>query len=274
MPDTPVFRDVEGQEIAQGTPEHQAAYSAWEKAEARRVSENQTAEVAQLKVDLKAATDKLAGLGDKPEEIKRKLAIVDKLASAFGVDTDPKSAEARAIFNDFKAIVPPGVKKLLDMLENDPDAMERLNARVDAPVFARAADMNVQAHSAVLAAAKAGGLKGSAEEMNEMVFPFEQAITNIINNNAELRTRFMSGDTGVAAELFNRMWKPHAAVRLRDKQARMSPTPFPKAPPKGSTAPAGTTDTKPDLKTPQGRAAFHKNAVGKFLNRASGQSDE
>lgn len=235
------------------------------------------AKIAALEASLGAANEKLKGLDTYGEKFK----VVDKLVKALSGDEDPAAKTYAKVWADLKQIAPPGVRKALELLESDPEALDKLSGSVMGLQQGKLADLNAQAHSHIVGLAKkVFPTKGlTPAEVNEMVFPFERAITDIINNNKQIRERFVSGDVAVVEELFNRLAKSHISGRLKEKASRLQPSTTPKAPPKASGGPgAGKEDEgpkKPDLKTPKGRAEFHKNAVARFFNkRAAAQEEE
>jgi hypothetical protein len=232
--------------------------------------------IAALEKALGEANEKLKGLDAYADKFK----VVDKLVKALAGDDDPSAKVYARVWADLKAIAPPGVKKALDLLEQDPEALEKLTGSVNALHIGKLADLNVQAHNRVMdLAKKAFPTKGmTPAEIAELVFPFERAMTDIINQNQTLRERFVSGDMSVVEELFTRLTKPHVAARLREKQARSEPFAGPKAPPKGAGGPGASQDTdkdkKPDLRTPKGRAEFHRQAVNRFFARMASRDEE
>lgn len=236
--------------------------------------------IADLETKLNAANEKLSKLPSDFEGMGKKFEIIDKLMKAFAGDDDPNAKISARVWSDIKQIAPAGVRKAMEILEKDPEALDRLTGSVDSLHVGRLADINVKAHQHVVGLAKkAFPVKGlTNSEVNELVFPFERAMTDIINSNKTLRERFSAGDLGVVEELFTRLAKPHVQGRLKEKQARMDrSSPAPKAPPKGAGGPGAgddKSDKKPDLKTPKGRAQFHREAVGRFLAKRAAASDE
>jgi hypothetical protein len=110
--------------------------------------------------------------------------------------------------------------------------------------------------------------------MNELVLPFEQSMTVIINQNPELKRAFVSGNMRVVEDLFTRLIKPHVALRLKDKQSRLA-RPIPGGAPAGGAASAGVGEQqiKRDLATPKGRAQFHRDAVGRWLSKSAAKDE-
>jgi hypothetical protein len=239
------------------------------------------AEKVTLEAKVAALEAQLAKLPEGFEALSKKVAMVDRLVGALkGEDAQPESGKLQEIWSDLKKVAgstAPGVEKLLNLLEADPNYLDRLESANAALMAQHVIGVNEKAHGRVLELAKKAGFKaGSDSDLTEMVFPFEQSMTMMINANPELRRAFLSGNVGVIDDIFNRLIKPHVAQRLREKQAK-SQAAFntPKAPPRGGAAPASASEEAPkrNLRTPQGRADFHKQAVAKWLDKASG-SDE
>jgi hypothetical protein len=223
----------------------------------------------------------IAQMGESLKEtdsIKKQLSVIDRVVKAVsgGEDvTDPR--QYKAIFDDLKKISPPGVQKLLNLLENDPGAVERMTGAVETLHVNQLVGINAQAHERVVDLAKKAGFRASNEaDMNKMVFPFERAITEVVNANPKLKQAFLTGNVDVIDEVFNSLVSPHISQRVREKQARQSRGIATKTPPFGKAAPGETKDapTRPDIRTPQGRAAFHKQAVGRFFDKVSAKDDE
>lgn len=237
------------------------------------------AEFAAVKTELATANARLAKLPSDFEGMTKKFEIVDRLVKAFaGEGEHPQAAKYKEAWSEIKEIArvaSPEVYKNLERWEKDPTYTERLERGYDAIAGSRLAELNTNAHQAVLGIAK-GLFKGaSAEQLDEIVMPFEGTMTSMINANGELKSRFASGDMTIVKDMFNRLIKPHVAARLREKQDRLAPTGAPKAPPKsGGPAGAGGDDkAKPNIKTPAGRAQFHKEAVGRWLDRSRGDAE-
>lgn len=235
-----------------------------------------TAKVAELEAKLEKLPESFAGLSKKVE-------MVDRLFNALrGEDsgTTPQDQQKFGdIWRDLKQVAStqaPGVAKLLTLLETDPQYLERLQGANQALMASHIVGLNERAHIKVLELAKKAGFKGSTEaDLEEMVYPFEQTLTQMIDANPEMRRAFLSGHVGVVEDVFHRLIKPHVAQRLRDKQARVSPSGFPKAPPRGASQPGAGSEEKPkrDLSTPQGRANFHQGAVDRWLGRQASKDD-
>jgi hypothetical protein len=232
--------------------------------------------VTQLESKLAAAEAKIG----EAKGNEAKFEILDKLAKAFsgeGNKTDP--AQYKAIFEDLKKISPPGVRKALELLEQDPQALEKLTGDLQGLQVDKLVGVNIRAHERVLELAKKAGFKGTdGTEMNKMVFPFERAITEVVNANPELKKAFLSGNVDVIDEVFNSLVSPHIAQRLRDKQTRMQRGNVTKTPPFGKAQPQATQDSqttaKPDLRTPKGRAEFHKQATARFFDKQAARDEE
>ena len=249
-----------------------------EKAEAKP---DANAANAELKAQVAALEGKLAKLPEGFEGLTEKMKLVDRLVGALQGDVgDPNSKRFNEIYQDLKQVAKvgnPGLAQLLTLLEDDPQWLSKVQHSQGALMANHVVGLNERAHNRVIELAKKAGFKGGDEtELNEMVFPFEQSMTMMINANPELRQAFLSGNVGVVDQIFNRLIKPHVGQRLREKQARMG-TSLPKAPPKGgASAGSATEETKPtrNLATPKGRADFHKQAVGRWLDKISSKSDD
>lgn len=225
----------------------------------------------------------LAKLPEGFEALSKKVSLVDKLVGALkGDDAQPKGNQEMAeVWRDLKKVAAdraPGVERLLSMLEADPNYLDRIDKASQASIAQHVIGVNEKAHGRVLELAKKAGFKGSSEgELAEMVFPFEQSMTVMINANPELRQQYLSGNVTVVDDIFNRLIKPHVGQRLREKQARMNTAgKFPVAPPRGGASPGSAGEQpapKPNLQTPKGRAEYHKNAVSRWLGKQGG-SDE
>ncbi len=226
----------------------------------------------------------IASMGEQlkaTDSMKKQMAVIDKVVKAVSGDTDavgdPK--QYKAIFDDLKRISPPGVRKLLEALEADPEAVDRMTNSVQDLWMNQLGGINVQAHNRVLELAQKAGFKaGNDADMNKMVFPFERAITEVINANPKLADAFKAGNVDVIDEVFNSLVSPHIAQRLREKQTRTQRANVTKTPPFGKAQPQATSDSKgenkPDIRTPKGRAEFHKAAVNRFFDRAMSKDDE
>lgn len=228
---------------------------------------------------------KLAKLPEGFEALSKKVQMVDKLVAAIKGDEPASSPDGQRfseIWSDLKKVAghsAPAFEKLITLLESDPQFIDRMQSAQGALMAQHVIGVNEKAHERVVELARKAGFKaGSDQEMTEMVFPFEQAMTVTINANPELRRAYLSGNVGVVDEVFNRMIKPHVAQRLREKQAKsQSAYGNPKSTPRGaSSAPALTEEGKPkrDLSTPKGRNEFHNQAVARWINKQTGGSDE
>lgn len=238
----------------------------------------------------------LKGLKDAAGEGQKTKALLDRLSRAItGEEAPSPTATAdKKLWAEFRDVVKgtsPAFAKLLSAIEKDPDLLDNMQrAQVQSQTLTLA-QTNSAAHDAVANAAKSF-FKGATEtEIAEIVLPFEKSISDMINANPQLRARFLSGEAHVVAkELFERLIKPHASMRLRSKQ-NAGKSDLPKAPPKGgagsgASSPDGDGKKTPliksvddkgkrnfDLRTPQGRAAFHKAAINRSLDRRSGDDD-
>lgn len=239
-------------------------------------------ENAQLKAKVAELESKLSKLPDNFDGVNKKLDMVDRLVKAIAGDSGQAQdgTQYHQVWTDLKEVAKraaPEVGKVLDLLEKNPGALDQLASKVGNLEASHVISLNERAHDRVLDLAKKAGFKaGNAEDLNEMVFPFEQSMTMMINSNPELRKAFLSGRLEVVDQIFNRMIKPHVAQRLREKQTRMQPSVV-KATPRGGAPAAGATeDTTPrrDLSTPKGKADFHKQAVGRWLDKMSSRSED
>jgi hypothetical protein len=235
-----------------------------------------TAEVAELKAQV-------AQLGEKlkvTESVTKQAALVDKVIKAISGEGDKTSPQDyRAIFEDLKKISPPGVRQALELLEKDPEALNRMTGSLTNLQVNQLVGVNMQAHQRVVDLAKKAGFKAdNPTDMNKMVFPFERAITEVINANPKLKEAFVNGNVEVVDEVFNSLVSPHIAQRLREKKARQERSSTTKTPPFGKAQPQATEqdkpDAKPNIRTPQGRAAFHKAAVNRFFDKAMSRDEE
>jgi hypothetical protein len=234
------------------------------------------AEIAGLK-------ETVAKMGEQikaTESVTKQAAIVDKIIKAIsgeGDQTDPK--QYKAIFEDLKRISPPGVRKALEMLENDPQALDRLTGTVENVQIQQLVGVNQLAHQRVVELASKAGFKASTDaDMNKMVFPFERAITEVINANPKLKEAFVNGNVEIIDEVFNSLVSPHIAQRLREKKSRQERSAVTKTPPFGKAQPQATSDSKtenkPDIRTPKGRAEFHKAASARFFDKIASRDEE
>lgn len=237
------------------------------------------AEKQSLEAKVAALEAQLARLPEGFEALSKKVALVDRLVGALkGEETAaPEAGKFQEIWSDLKKVAgsqAPGVQKLLTLLEADPNYLERLESANAALMSQHIIGVNERAHNRVIDLAKKAGFKGTAEgDLAEMVFPFEQSMTMMINANPELRRAFLSGDVTVVDDIFNRLIRPHVAQRLQAKKAKVDTAlGAPKATPRGAAQPAsqGEETPKRDFKTPKGRADFHKQAVARWLGKASG----
>jgi hypothetical protein len=167
----------------------------------------------------------------------------------------------------------------MQILEENPDAVDQLSRSVDSLHADRVVGLNAQAHKTVMEAAKNVGLRaGNDEALAKMVFPFETSITAIINSNKDLKQAFLQGNVSVVEDIFKQLYEPYKQENLRRKKERMDALKFPKAPPRGSAEPGATGDDKgdkrPDIRTPKGRAEFHKGAVNRWLSKMRGGDEE
>lgn len=240
------------------------------------------AENAELRAKVAELEGKLSKLPEGFDGLTKKMELVDRLVGALkGDEGDANAPKFKEIYQDLKQVAKgggnPAFAQLLNLLESDPEWLNKVQSQQGALMANHIVGLNERAHGRVLELARKAGFKGGNEEdLNEMVFPFEQSMTMMINANPELRKAFLSGNVGVVDQIFNRLIKPHVSQRLREKQARTAKT-FPTAPPKGGAAPGTTSEeTKParNLSTPKGRADFHKNAVGRWLDKVSSPGDE
>jgi hypothetical protein len=225
----------------------------------------------------------LAKIPEGFEALSKKVGLVDRLVNALkGEDAQPADkGNFKEIWSDLKKVSEnqaPGVAKLLNLLEADPNFLDKFTASQNALMASHVVGINSQAHDRVLDLAKKAGFKaGTDGELSEMVFPFEQSMTMMINANPEMRRAFLSGNIDIVDDIFNRMIKPHVAQRLREKQARSAAVKnAPIAAPKGGSAAASAGEDKgvrPNLRTAQGRADFHKQAVARWIDKQSGDSE-
>jgi hypothetical protein len=240
------------------------------------------AETATLQAKIADLEAKLAKIPEGFEGLSKKIALVDRVVAALKGDAPQQDPKTREIWTDLKDVArqsAPGVAKLLDVLEQDPQYFEKLGSANQALMAQHVIGLNEKAHTRVLELASKAGFKGAdAGETEKMVFPFEQSITMVINANPEMRQAFLSGNIGVVDEVFNEMIKPHVSQRLREKSARLAKSTVPGAVPRGAAQPGqGVGEGQPakrDISTPQGRADFHRQAVGRWLDKASAGRDD
>lgn len=237
------------------------------------------AENAELKAKVADLEAKLTKIPEGFAGLTKKMELLDRLVGAIqGDQNDPNAPRFREIYQDLKQVAKvgnPGLAQLLSLLESDPQWLEKVQSQQGALMANHIVGLNERAHNRVLDLAKKAGFRGgTTEELNEMVFPFEQSMTMMINANPELRQAFLSGNIGVVDQIFNRLIKPHVSQRLREKSSRLQST-LPKAPPKGGASPSQGTEAAPkrDLSTPKGRAEFHKQAVSRWLNRQTSSEE-
>ncbi len=225
----------------------------------------------------------LARLPEGFEALSKKVALVDKLVGALrGDDAQPAGGQQVAeVWKDLKSVAKaqaPGVERLLSMLEQDPQYLDKLQAANQAMVAQHVIGVNEKAHQRVLDLAKKAGFRGASDgDLAEMVFPFEQSMTVMINANPELRQAYLSGNVAVVDDIFNRLIKPHVSQRLREKTSRINAvTKTPISTPRGGGQAGATGEDqvkRPDLRSPQGRATFHKNAVDRWLGKAAASEE-
>jgi hypothetical protein len=232
------------------------------------------AENAALKAQVSGLETKLSKIATDFEGSSKKFEVVDRLVKALAGDADPSPVKYKQAWSEIKEIAKyaaPQVFKNLERWEQDPSYYDRLEGTANALAGARLGDLNTNAHEDVVGLAKSVWRNASAADLNEIVMPFEQTMTAMINASPDLQRRFASGDRTVVREMFEKLVKPHVASRLKEKAARLGGSPGPKAPPRGGSqpgTPTGTEGVKPDIRTPAGKAAFHKAAVGRFMDRA------
>lgn len=236
--------------------------------------------MGELQAQLTSANEALAKLPDSFKGMNERLGIVDKIIKAVTGGDEPANAkEYRAVMGDLMEVARvsmPGLYKALRILEQDPNAIDKLTSGLDGMAIQRVVGLNETAHSEVKSAARAAGLTAglTAGEIDEFVFPYETTLTQVINSNEQLRRRFLSGDVkGVVADVFGRIAKPAIARRLREKESRLS-SGFPKAPPRGAGAPGAAAGIggreAVNFKDPKARADFHRQAVGRWLDKGRG----
>jgi hypothetical protein len=238
-------------------------------------------ENATLKAKVAELETRLSKLPDNFDGLNRKLDLVDRLVKAFAGDSGGTvdSAAYTQVWGDLKEVakrVAPEAYKALDLLEKNPGALDNLASKVSNLEASHVISLNERAHERVVDLAKKAGFKsGNTEELNEMVFPFEQSMTMMISSNPELKRAFLSGNLAVVDQIFNRMIKPHVAQRLRDKQSKLRAPVMPGVPRGAGLAGVLTEEAnRRDLSTPKGKADFHKKAVGRWLDKASSRGEE
>lgn len=260
-------------DAAKPTPEAQAVAAA--------------AKVTELESQIKVLNEERATTGEK-------LKLLDRLSRAITGEAAPSPTAAAdqklwAEFRDVLKTSSPAFYKLVQAIEKDPDVLEKMQRAQEQSFTLTASQVNGMAHDTVMSEAK-GFFKGMTDaELETAVLPFEKAISDMINANPQYKARFYSGEAAkVSKELFLQLLKPHASARLRAKQRPKSD--LPGAPPKGSGGGSESmedsrqkplvkqTDDKGkrsfDIRSPQGRAAFHKAAINRALDKASARDDE
>jgi len=238
------------------------------------------AEKASLEAKVAALESQLSQIPEGFQALSKKVALVDKLVAALKGEEQaaPEAGKFQEIWSDLKKVAgsqAPGVQKLLTLLESDPQYFERLESANAALMSQHIIGVNERAHTRVVELAKKAGFKAAADgDLAEMVFPFEQSMTMMINANPELRRAFLSGDVTVVDDIFNRLIRPHVASRLQAKKAKADAAfGTPKATPRGAATPAPQGEEqapKPNLRTPKGRADFHKQAVARWIGKTQG----
>lgn len=254
--------------------------------------------------DAAALAGKVTGLESQLTAMKAENAtlaeqgkLLQRLTKALTGETALPDPGNEKIWGELRGVIKqssPAFARLLDAVEKDPDVLDRLSRGQEALAAGTVATLNTSAHEAVMTAAQ-GFFKGyTKDELGEAVLPFENVITDMINKSPQLRARFLSGESGaVSKELFERLLKPHAAARIRDKQARLKGSSLPTPTPRGSAgtgaASPDTTDEsktpmsrqvddkgkrKFDLKSPQGRASFHKTVINRYLDGRNARNDD
>lgn len=234
---------------------------------------------AAMSTKLEAAEKRIASI----DGLEKKAAVVDRLIKAISGDSDASVADKgyRDVMKDLEDVARstnPGFYKALMALKNNPDLIDQMGGSMDTLHKERVSGLNTQAHTRVIEAAKlAFGKNIPSAELTKMAYPYEAAITQMINANPELQKQFLSGNVTVVDDLFKEMVKPFVSQRLAEKQRRMAPSAAPKAPPRGAAEPGATgganEPTKLNLRDPKQRAAFHKEAAGRFFSRARGDEE-
>lgn len=236
------------------------------------------ADFAALSTKLEAAEAKIAGMTG----LEQKASVVDKLVKALSGDgEDVTRKQYRAVMTDLKEVVRhenPGLYKAIMALETNPDLIDQFGRSVDTLHQGRVEGLNTTAHSRLMEQAGTVFGKGIPQaSLEKMIYPYEVAVTNMINKNPELQRQFVSGKVDVVDGIFKELVSPFVAQRLAEKQKRMVASGGPKSPPHGAAEPGATSGAnepaKPNLRDPKQRAAFHKAAVGRFLDRASGDRE-
>src|SRR5882724_247219 len=125
----------------------------------------------------------LARLPEGFEALSKKVSLVDKLVGALrGEDAQPAgSQQTLEVWKDLKSVAKaqaPGVERLLSLLEQDPQYLDKLQSANQAMVAQHVIGVNEKAHQRVLELAKKAGFRGSSDgDLSEMVYPFEQSMT-------------------------------------------------------------------------------------------------
>lgn len=213
----------------------------------------------------------------KVDGLEQKFAVIDRLLKAVQGDVPTGGSTNPDVWNDLKKIAPPKVREIFELLEKDPQAIDRLTGSVRALQVNNLVSLNERAHQRMIDVARKAGMKGEKDEdMSTMVFPFERAVTEVINATPSLQQRFLSGNLDVVDEVFRQLYAPHLSQRIKEKKLRGEPSNFPKATPRGGAAPSTSSgDTaKPNIHTPAGKASFHKGAVNRWFAKMSAASDE
>jgi len=186
-------------------------------------------ELAALKNTVSSYEQQFKKLGDDMAGQAKKFEVIDRITKALTGDSGQSqdSAAYRAVFADLKEVArhaAPGFYKAMQLLEEDPEALDRFSRSVGDLQARELVSLNSQAHSQVIAAAKAAGLKAAnPEALAKMVYPYETAITQIINSNPELRKSFLSGNVEVVKEIFDNLFEPHKQARLQEKRTSRPP---------------------------------------------------
>lgn len=150
-------------------------------------------------VALKGSLAKAEAQLEKMSGLAGKVAIVDKLVAALtgSQEVDPNAAQYKKIFGEFKDVIrvsSPGMYKVLQLAESDPDFLDKIRQGQDALAGTHLNTLNSSAHNAVMSAAKPHFKSATVQELQEIVLPYEKTITDIINANRELRARFVGGE--------------------------------------------------------------------------------
>lgn len=230
-----------------------------------------TAKIERLEKALEAANEKLKAVDSMADKIK----IAERLVAAVR-EEQPNNEMSKKVWEDLKAIAPAGVRAALELLEKDPNALDRSGEALEGLYRARMLDLNAQAHRQVLDVAKRVFPK--TENLEELVYPFERAITQEIHGDEKKLARFVRGDLGVVVEEFERMVKPLVQARQQQKrelvEAARAPRPKAVAKAAGPEAASDAERPRPDLRTPKGRAQFHRDAAARFFARLAAQEEE